>query len=340
MKYKNLFFLVFICFSQCHAGFFDFFKNKEETPEDKIAVLRKQQIDYPEDPLINYNLGVALYKQKLFDQAKIAFQRTVEHADDKRDGVLKMQALFNGANSGYQNSLRLLPIGWQTKDDIEDAILNAAIVHVTDAIDYYKKALDINPLLYQAQGNKRNAEELKKQLEEKRKKQQQNPNKQQQKQDKNDQQKNGDSSQKQAGGNDSKNDGSQEKDAEKNRSDQAKNPEDQGKNNPDSDKKNKDAEQQGSKHDDQSKNDQRGDKPSEQERKQAEQEKQASEEQAQGQEVQGQEEQQGDDGKKESAMVKALLDSLGDDEKQSQKRFLNRQMRKDKPLAHPGQKPW
>lgn len=331
--FKRLLYVLLLAFSsQCSAGFFDFFTHKEEIPEEKMASLRKQQIDYPEDPVINYNLGVALYKQQLFDQAKVAFQRTVQHTDGKRDGVLKLQALFNGANSGYQNSLRILPVGWQTKEDIADDLLSAAINHVTDAIGCYKKALDKNPLLYKAQTNLRKAEELKKQLEAKLKQQQQNPDHKQKQQDDN-------SSQQQSGDKSNQNSAGQDKDSGKGRSDNTNKPDQHGQDNPDGDKKDKDAQQQDTKHGDQSKNDDNN-KPSEQEGKQAEQEKQASQEQEEGQAAEGQEGEQGDGDKKETAMAKALLDSLGNDEQQAQKRFLNRQIGKDKPLQHPGQKPW
>ncbi|MFA6526839.1 MAG: hypothetical protein WCT20_00235 [Candidatus Babeliales bacterium] len=332
---KRLLFLMWLpVFSQSHAGIFDFFTHKEATTEEKIADLRKQQIDYPEDPLINYNLGVALYKQSLFDQARVAFRRAVDHSEEKKYGILKLQSLFNGANSAYQHSLRMLPVGWQTKEDVEQQTLIAAINHVTEAIDGYKKTLEKNPLLYQAQGNMKKAEELKKQLEEKLKQQPpQAQNKEQQQQNENG------SSDKQTGDKGDSGDADHNKDAGENRPDQADKPQEKGQNNPNGNEKDKEAQQKDSQHNDQSKNDQQN-KPSDQERKQADQEKQATEEDQRGQAEEGQVEKAEHNDKKETAMARAIFDSLKNDEAQSQKRFLNRQMHREKPLQHPGQKPW
>lgn len=327
---KRLFLLLFVLSQNCRAGFFDFFVPKEPTPAEKIAELRKQQIDYPEDPVINYNLGVALYKQDLFDQARVAFRRSVEHSEGRKYGIIQQQALFNSGNSAYQNSLRLLPVGWQTKEDIENETLSAAINHVTEAIDGYKKALEKNPLLYQAQMNIKKAEELKKQLEEKLKYQQQHPNKQQQNKQNSSDQKAGDKA-------NHKDDG-QHKEAGKNGPDQSDKPEEKGQHNPDGNEKNKDAQEQDLNHDNQSKNNQ-DTKPSPQERTQPDQEKQASEEEQAGQACQAQET-PGTEEQKETAMTRALFDSLKNDETQSQKRFLQRQMRRENPIKHPGQKPW
>lgn len=329
-NFIRLFIVSIFCLNQSHAYIFDFFKTKELSTQDKIAQLRMQQIDYPEDPIINYNLGVALYKQDLFDQARVAFKRAGEHSDKKKYGVVKLQSLFNGANSCYQNCLHMLPVGWQTKDTIDVQTLSAAINHVSEAIDGYKKTLSINPLLYQANGNLQKAEELKKQLEEKLKQQPPQQNNQHQQEQKQSSSDGNSSGKKQTDNNSRGDDGNQNKNNGKDRPGNANEPEKQRQNNPNTDKKDKEAQEQQTNHNSQSDKKQDMQQPN-QEAKQGEQENQESSEECS---IQGGQRQ------KETAMAKAIFDNLKNDEIQSQKRFLQQQMNHNDPIQHAGQKPW
>ena len=56
-----------------------FTDHKSMTPEQNIEYWQKRQIDKYDDPIVNYNLGVALYKAGKFDTAK---QNTIQLAQD------------------------------------------------------------------------------------------------------------------------------------------------------------------------------------------------------------------------------------------------------------------
>lgn len=134
----------------------------------------------PYDPVANYNIGTALYKQKKFDQARDAFERSIKHAGD--DMRLLEQSLFNQGNSHMQMS------------------------EYQRAIDAYQKALDINPDNERTQKNlqiardlleeqkrkeqeQKNQDKDKKEQDKKKDKEEQKKDQQKDKQDKNDQQK-------------------------------------------------------------------------------------------------------------------------------------------------------
>nr|MBP7854494.1 tetratricopeptide repeat protein [Candidatus Babeliales bacterium] len=120
--------------------------------------------DDPGNPEYEYNVGVSLYKQKKYEQAQAQFLKTVEHAHDHAS--LQERALFNRGNCFFEQNQ------WQ------------------NAIDEYKKVLQINANNQNAQHNlqlaeqklqeqKRKEQEQKKKEEEQKKQQQQD-----QKQDK------------------------------------------------------------------------------------------------------------------------------------------------------------
>jgi hypothetical protein len=152
-------------------GAFNFFSSTPQTPEEKIAYYQRQQIDYPNDPDINYNLGVATYLAGKFDDAKASFNRTLEHC--AKNKILKKQALFNLGNACLKQSLNNLPGNWEQEENIDSSLLDTAINGVKEAIDTYQKFIDVEPEHMKGSTNKRYAEEILKKLEEKKKQQQQ-----------------------------------------------------------------------------------------------------------------------------------------------------------------------
>ena len=146
-------------------------------------LLEKEQVERPNDPELNYNLGATYYKQGKYDLAKENFRRAATHSFSN-DKVLLEKSRFNLGNCFYKNTETMLPENWEQQEILDDAMLQRATCEVKQAIDQYKQTLDANSANKRAQTNKTAAEELYEKLMKKQRQQQQ-----QQKQDKKDEKK-------------------------------------------------------------------------------------------------------------------------------------------------------
>lgn len=154
-----------------------FFKsNKPTQPVDPIKKLEDQLVHDPKNPYINYSLGVALYKNKQFDEAKNNFQRAVLYATNL---VFKEQAHFNLATCLYKNALSIMPENWESPDqEVDVQILDQAASLASNAIKEYNSTLEINEKNEKAITNKKEAEKLlRKILKKKKQQEEEKPNK-------------------------------------------------------------------------------------------------------------------------------------------------------------------
>lgn len=166
---KKIFLFLLCLHLQLSAGAVSWLSNTLGTQYFAAQAYKKQDYDQalieyhnlmntdPYNPLYNYNVGIVLYRQRKYEDAKQAFLRTFEHVEKESKIVERVN--FNLGNSCFQLKQ------WQ------------------QAIDAYQQVLKINESNEQAQHNlqlalyKLKEQELKKQSE---KNQQQN--KQQEKQ--------------------------------------------------------------------------------------------------------------------------------------------------------------
>ena len=147
-------------------------------------ILEKEQVEKPNDPLINYNLGTIYYKQKEYQFAKESFQRAATHAFSNNKSLLE-KSYFNLGNSFYKNTLEMLPEGWEKDDkNLPEETKNKAIAEVQEAIEKYKNALNLNKDNKRTQTNKKKAEELLSKLQKKQNKNNQNKQDKKDKKDK------------------------------------------------------------------------------------------------------------------------------------------------------------
>jgi len=173
ITYIKIIFYIFIIFNTQTCVAWSLFNNYEKNkPQENIELLHKQQVDRPYDPEVNYNLGVALYNNKNFQDAQANFARALEHAGDHE--ILKKQAIFNLGNSCYKTALSMLPKNWQKKDStIGPETLDKAFAQVQEAVKQYKSLLDINPEDIPAQTNEKKAQEIIKKIQKKKHEQEQ-----------------------------------------------------------------------------------------------------------------------------------------------------------------------
>jgi len=293
------------------------------TPEQSVNYWQKKQIDKYDDPIVNYNLGVALYKAGQFDSAKQNFQRTLDYGLDNKSDAIKLRAktYFNSGNCFYKNCLGILGPDWEKEEKIDDKKLERAINEIKGAIEKYKNVLVLDKENEPAQNNLKLAEELLKKLEQK--KQQQD-----QKQDKQDKQDKQNQDQKQ-----DKQDQDQKQDKEDKQDKQDQNKSDQGKN----DKQEKQDKKQDQK-DQQDKQDKQNQDKNGQDKKDKREQEQKQEQQPSGAPAGGKEEE-----KEESSArrgMRAILENLEDDESKLQKALIYQYMKGTQEQEQAGQKPW
>jgi len=293
------------------------------TPEQSVNYWQKKQIDKYDDPIVNYNLGVALYKAGQFDSAKQNFQRTLDYGLDNKSDAIKLRAktYFNSGNCFYKNCLGILGPDWEKEEKIDDKKLERAINEIKGAIEKYKNVLVLDKENEPAQNNLKLAEELLKKLEQK--KQQQD-----QKQDKQDKQDKQNQDQKQ-----DKQDQDQKQDKEDKQDKQDQNKSDQGKN----DKQEKQDKKQDQK-DQQDKQDKQNQDKNGQDKKDKREQEQKQEQQPSGAPAGGKEEE-----KEESSArrgMRAILENLEDDESKLQKALIYQNMKGTQEQEQAGQKPW
>ncbi len=92
------------------------YKNKKY--QTALDLYQKAKVNHPDDPMINYNLGTALYKTNDYRQAEADLLKTIEKTTDN---ALKAQAYYNLGNTQYRTG------------------------NFEKAIESYQKALDLNP---------------------------------------------------------------------------------------------------------------------------------------------------------------------------------------------------
>ncbi|MBD3273196.1 hypothetical protein GF385_02480 [Candidatus Dependentiae bacterium] len=364
MIFKLIFFLFFILeFNFLHGSFFTNYKAKNAYFNDKfknvIEILEKKQVDNPDDPIINYNLGTTYYKLNEFDKAKSNLQRSIKNCLD--DNIeLKEKAYFNWANSFYKSCLNILGPNWEKKET-NNQILDLALKEIKQAIEKYRNCLVLNKENKRAIFNKKKAEEILKKLEEKKKKNEQKENNQEnqqqsQQKDKQDKKKKNEDSKEKKNHSDK---GQQESSQEKNKNNQSQKSEQQNKRK-DTSKK---TENNGDKGDDknfenkksnQEKQDMNERKQEYSSQKNDEQKKeQASKKEDKHQEEKNQEsnfnnknafakqaKQNGEKNDVKSKMLRLMLDDLQNDEANLQKALIKYKTKGEKLEFLKGQKPW
>lgn len=105
---------------------------KEQTLTAKQLELQRKQIDDPNDPYINYNVGVAAYKKKQFDDAAASFERALIAADTKP--IFKLQAHYNLAKTHHQRALNTVGLDWEKQDKIADEVIDKAVELAQQAV--------------------------------------------------------------------------------------------------------------------------------------------------------------------------------------------------------------
>ncbi len=232
-----------------------FFKDySKKAPQDSVTDLQNQQVNRPNDPQINYNLGVALYKTNDFSGAKENFKRALDFGKDTL--ALRERCYFNLGNTDYQQTMQLLGYDWEAKK-IEPQVLDEAIKTITESIENYKNVLVLNKEDEKAQKNKSVAEELLKKLK-KKQAEQQNKDKNKDKDNKDDK--------------DSKDKDSENKDGEKGE-DKDKNQKDESKDQDKKDEKKDDEEKKENKKDNEQNKNKKGDDKKQQDQQKDEQSK-------------------------------------------------------------------
>jgi len=129
-------------------------KNYVKTQE----LLEREQVEKPNDPLINYNLGTTYYKQGKYDLAKENLTRAAKYAFGLDKNLLE-KSRFNLGNCFYKKTLEILPENWD-QQTIEESIRKQAIYEVQQAIEHYKNTLSISKDSQMAKTNKSAAEKL------------------------------------------------------------------------------------------------------------------------------------------------------------------------------------
>lgn len=324
---NKLLILLLLTFSKIYPGLFSGYDKK--TPDENVHDLSIEQINSPNDPYINYNLGVALYQIHKYEAAKNNFERAVNNAQNTK---LKEFSYFNLANSCYKNALSCLPANWENESTkIEQDKLVGAIDNAKSAVKNYESLLELNKQHERAKTNLKKAKDLVEKLMKKQSQQKQDQNqKDQQEGDKDkskkDQQK---QQQKQEDQQDKSEDKSSEDEKKQNQSgDQQQNSQQQNRQQDESQKEPSGQEKE-------------QDKAKSAEQKKSQQSKEASDQQLQAQQIQMQQA-SGQETQKESAEEKSMrlmLENLQSDEDVLQKLIMQRQTKDQKPLQS-GQKPW
>ena len=329
-------------------------KNKQEDLEKALVALEKKQIDYPHDPVVNYNFGVALYKAGKFDQAKNNFDRAIKYGEHTTE--LLKKAYFNGGNSCYKHALAKLGSGWEKKD-VDQKLLDEAIGKVKSSIQSFEKFLVFEKENERGKKNLQASEALLKKLEEKKKQEQQ-------KQDQKEKDKDKQNKQKQDKEQKDKQDKQQDKEQKSDKQQQDKQQDKQQDSKQEGDKQQQDGQQD--KQQDQKQEgdrDQQEQEKKEQEQKSAEKQekKEQKDEQKQAEQQKAQQEaQQKNAGEKKDQFssvnqedhpgnrdesferrgMRTILDNLQEDEAKLQKELIQKKIRGQQSEEQTGQKPW
>jgi Ca-activated chloride channel family protein len=354
IRQKNIIFLLltllFIKMPSANAWWW----TPKEQPklENIIQDLQCEQADHPEDPYINYNLGVAFYKANKFGQAESNFDRALIAATQPE---LKQRCYFNLGNSFYKDALTCLPYGWEAAD-VPSETIDMAIAKTAVAIKKYDDVLLLDKQHAPSKNNQIAAKELLKKLEKKKQQQQKDQQKKQQEkknEQKNDQQKENEKKEQSPSQDQSNNQGEQEKNKDqqqdkqgsqeqggKNSEQNSNNKGDQGNNNKQKDKdvnSNQQKSSQQTSHD-KSPEQKEPDLPSTLPQntpaagqKQDQQQKQAAAQSVSGQSSQETMDQRG---------MRALFNDLQQNESELQKALMAKKMQENAKPSESNQRPW
>ncbi len=102
---------------------------KEEKLDEAIEKYSQAREESPDSDIVNFNLGTAQYKKGQYQEAINSFTNALQ-TDDKK---LEAKATYNLANSKYKMG------SLQT-----DSNLNGAASLYREALDYYKRSIELN----------------------------------------------------------------------------------------------------------------------------------------------------------------------------------------------------
>jgi Ca-activated chloride channel homolog len=144
--------LAFFCYAPLSASFWESlfpertaygsYKTKDFSSAQKI--LEEQQIDNPNDPLINYNLGTTYFRQDKFDLAKDCFRRASTNSFGKNN-ELQEKALFNLGNSLHKSGVSKLPPDWEKQEKLDEKLVSSVISELQEAVKSYQDAIKLKP---------------------------------------------------------------------------------------------------------------------------------------------------------------------------------------------------
>ncbi len=97
--------------------------------EEAIEKYNEAKAESPDMDIVNFNLGDALYKSGQYQESVDAFTRALNTEDPE----IEADAIYNIANTKYKLGSTLL-----------NTDLNSAADHYREALDYYKRAIEIN----------------------------------------------------------------------------------------------------------------------------------------------------------------------------------------------------
>lgn len=314
MKRAILLLAIFYC-TPLNASFWEYmfpartaygsYKSKDFNSAQKI--LEEQQIDNPNDPLINYNLGTTYFRQDKFDLAKDCFRRSATNSFGKNNN-LQEKALFNLGNSLHKSGISKLPSDWEKQEKLDEKLVASVVNELQEAVKAYQDAIKIKPAK-RTESNKKVTEEIIKKLM-----------KQQQNKDKNQDSKNQDKKQ------------DQDKSKDKKKNDDNKQDKQQNKDKQDKDKNDQKDKQQ--KSEDKKQNEQNENKEKNQDSKNQDSKQQDKKD----------EQKKGDDKQQPVSMeqrkMEAELSKLDDYGKKGQKYLLKKRTEKDAKPQNSYQKPW
>lgn len=102
---------------------------------DAVESYGQALVDYPDSPVLNFNMGTAHYKAGKYTQALSSFSRVQANPEDSdKDAGRTARTAYNTGNTQYQ-------MGAQTEEQNPQAALTA----YTNALASYRRALGANP---------------------------------------------------------------------------------------------------------------------------------------------------------------------------------------------------
>lgn len=142
---------------------------KEKKYDEAIKNYNEAQITMPDSEVVNFDTGAALYKKGDYEKAVDSFTKGLT----TEDPALESKANYNIGNSKYRQA--------ELKENTE---LEAAIALCREALDYYKRAIELNKKDKDAKYNHEFVEKKLKTLLDKLKRQQEQKKKQEKQKEK------------------------------------------------------------------------------------------------------------------------------------------------------------